>query len=161
MYLEAWMDPAWSGSSASSGAELCRSCVPPDHQLSSLLQNIAWLLYLNCNCCSQFPYHHVITQITVSHFVSNNFFMKNSTPCNPPPPPPPPPPPSKSIPVWRKTNRIERQKFPPTSLNISHHNLILWNAYGNLHYNILSTPADSLLHYAPQVFSLWSLWNPG
>ena len=40
-------------------AELCRSCVRPAHQL----------LYLNCNCCSQFTYHHVITQITVSHFV--------------------------------------------------------------------------------------------
>ena len=38
-------------------AELCRSCVPLAHQL----------LYLNC--CSQFTYHHVITQITVSHFV--------------------------------------------------------------------------------------------
>ena len=31
--------------------------------------------YLNCNCCSQFAYHHVITQITVSHFVSNNFCL--------------------------------------------------------------------------------------
>jgi hypothetical protein len=40
-------------------AELCRSCVPPAHQL----------LYWNWNCCSQFTYHHVITQITVSHFV--------------------------------------------------------------------------------------------
>jgi hypothetical protein len=26
---------------------------------------------LNCNCCSQFAYHHVITQITVSHFVTH------------------------------------------------------------------------------------------
>jgi hypothetical protein len=25
------------------------------------------LLYLNCNCCSQFAYHRVIAQITVSH----------------------------------------------------------------------------------------------
>jgi hypothetical protein len=55
--------------------------VPPAHQLASLLQSLAWLLYLNCNCCSQFTYH-VITQITVSHFVSNYFFcfiIKNST----------------------------------------------------------------------------------
>ena len=61
--------------SASSGAELCRSCVPPAHQLASLLQSIALLLYLNCNCCSQLAYHHVITQITVSHFASNNFLL--------------------------------------------------------------------------------------
>ena len=27
--------------SASSGAELCRSCVPPGHQLASLLQSLA------------------------------------------------------------------------------------------------------------------------
>ena len=58
---------------ASSGAELCRSCVPPAHRLASLLQNLARLLYLNCNCCcSQFAYHHVITQITI---VSNNFLL--------------------------------------------------------------------------------------
>jgi hypothetical protein len=30
------------------------------------------ILYLNCNCCSQFAYHHVITQIIVSHFLLNN-----------------------------------------------------------------------------------------
>ena len=29
------------GCSASSGAELCRSCVPPAHQLASLLQSVA------------------------------------------------------------------------------------------------------------------------
>jgi hypothetical protein len=29
------------GGSASSGAELCRSCVPPTHQLASLLQSFA------------------------------------------------------------------------------------------------------------------------
>ena len=29
------------GCSASSGAELCRSCVPPAHQLASLLQSLA------------------------------------------------------------------------------------------------------------------------
>jgi hypothetical protein len=63
------------GCSASSGAELCRSCVPPAHQLASLLQSFAALLYLNCNCCSQLAYQHVITQITVSHFVSNNFLL--------------------------------------------------------------------------------------
>jgi hypothetical protein len=33
------------------------------------------ILYLNCNCCSQFAYHHVITQTTVSHFVSNIFLL--------------------------------------------------------------------------------------
>ena len=40
------------------------------------------ILYLNCNCCSQFAYHHVIAQITVSHFVSIIFcfIMKKSTP---------------------------------------------------------------------------------
>jgi hypothetical protein len=59
------------GCSASPGAELCWSCVPPAHQLASLRQSLAWLLYLNCNCCSQFAYHHVITQITVSNFASN------------------------------------------------------------------------------------------
>jgi hypothetical protein len=32
-------------------------------------------IYLNCNCCSQFAYHHVITQITESHFVSNIFLL--------------------------------------------------------------------------------------
>jgi hypothetical protein len=76
------MDPAWSGRGgggggcyASSGAELCRSCVPPAHQLASLLQSLAWLLHLNCNCCSQFAYDHVITQITISHFVSNNILL--------------------------------------------------------------------------------------
>jgi hypothetical protein len=42
------------------GADLCRSCVPPA-----------------INYCSQFTYHHVITQIIVSHFV---FIIKNSTP---------------------------------------------------------------------------------
>ena len=48
-------------------------------------QNYYIILYLNCNCCSQFAYHHVITQITVSHFVSNTFFsiMKNSNPLHP------------------------------------------------------------------------------
>ena len=60
--------------SASFGAELCQSCVPTAHQLASLLQSLALLVYLNCNCCSQLAYHHVITQITVSHFASNNFF---------------------------------------------------------------------------------------
>jgi hypothetical protein len=66
------------GCSASSGAELCRSCVPPAHQHASLLQSLALLLQsldLNCNCCSQFAYHHVITQNTVSNFVSNNFLL--------------------------------------------------------------------------------------
>ena len=59
--------------SASSGAELCRTvahvCHPPIN-----------ILYLNY-CCSQFAFHHVITQITVSHLVSNIvcFIMKNST----------------------------------------------------------------------------------
>ena len=28
-----------------------------------------------CNCCSRFAYRHVITQITVSHIVSNNFLL--------------------------------------------------------------------------------------
>jgi hypothetical protein len=71
--------PAWSGRGGgcyvSSGAELCRSCVPPAHQLASLLQSLAWLLYLNGNCCSQFAYDHIITQITISHFVSNNVLL--------------------------------------------------------------------------------------
>ena len=90
----AWSDGGGGGCSVSSGAELCRSCVLPAHQLASLLQSLAWLLYLNCNCCSQFAYHHVITQITVSYFVSNNFCLswKIAPPlyplCTPPPPPP-------------------------------------------------------------------------
>ena len=71
-------------------AELCRSCVPPDHQL----------LYLNCNC-SQFTYHHVINNSNYCiSFCLFCFIMKNSTPsgqgwggrvCTPPP--------SKSIPA--------------------------------------------------------------
>ena len=93
-------------SSSPAGAELCRSCAPPTHQLAWLLQTLAWLLYLNCNCCSHFAYHHVVTQITVSHFVSNIFcfIMKNNTPLHPlwsglgAPRNPPPPLPSKSIP---------------------------------------------------------------
>ena len=55
------------------------------------------ILHLNCNCCSQFAYHHVIAQITVSHFVSIIFcfIMKKAPPApspvrawrvNPPPP---------------------------------------------------------------------------
>jgi hypothetical protein len=53
------MDLVGGGGALVPTAELCWSCVPPAHQL----------LYLNCDCCSQFTYHHVITQITVSHFV--------------------------------------------------------------------------------------------
>jgi hypothetical protein len=60
-------------------------CRPP-HQLVSLLQSLAWLLYLNCNCCSQFAYDHVITQITISHFVSNNFLLYREK-LHPPAPP--------------------------------------------------------------------------
>jgi hypothetical protein len=83
------MDPAWSGKGGAlvPTAELCRSCVPPAHQL----------LYLNCNCYSQFTYHHVITQITVSHFVFFALSWKIAPPlhpfwpglggCAPPPPP--------------------------------------------------------------------------
>jgi hypothetical protein len=33
------------GCSASSGAALCRSCVPPAHQLASLLQSLAWIVF--------------------------------------------------------------------------------------------------------------------
>jgi hypothetical protein len=65
-------------------AELYWSCVPPAHQL----------LYLNCNCCSQFTYH-VITQITVSHFV----FFALSWKIAPPLARGGVHPPSKSIPV--------------------------------------------------------------
>jgi hypothetical protein len=68
------MVPAWSGRGGAlvPTAELCRSCVPPAHQL----------LYLNCNCCSQliFTYHHAITQITVSHFVFFCFIKKKHPP---------------------------------------------------------------------------------
>jgi hypothetical protein len=76
-------DGRGGGCPASSGAELCRSRAPPAHQHTTVL---AWLLYLNYNCCSQFAYHHVITQITVSHFGSNIFcfIMKNITPPAPP-----------------------------------------------------------------------------
>jgi hypothetical protein len=58
-YSHADTDQSRGGGALVPNAELCRSCVPPAHQL----------LYLNCNCCSQFTYHHGITQITVSHFV--------------------------------------------------------------------------------------------
>jgi hypothetical protein len=49
------------------------------------------ILYLNCNCCSQFACHHAIAQITVSHFVSDSllFFAFISWKIAPP---------SKSIP---------------------------------------------------------------
>ena len=36
-----WTGFLSSSSSSSSGAELCRSCVPPAHQLASLLQSLA------------------------------------------------------------------------------------------------------------------------
>jgi hypothetical protein len=76
MFLQGWIQhDLVGGCSASSGAELCWSCVPPAHQLASLLQSLASLQYLNCNCCSQFAYHHIITQITVSHFVSDTFLL--------------------------------------------------------------------------------------
>jgi hypothetical protein len=40
---------------------------------------------LNCNCCLKFAYHHVVAQITLSHFVSIIFCftMKKSSPCTP------------------------------------------------------------------------------
>jgi hypothetical protein len=83
-------------------------CVPPAHQLASLLQSLAWLLYLNCNCCSQFAYHHVITQILylILPLIIFCFIMKNSTPPAPPlarardgvhPPPHPPLPVNPSL----------------------------------------------------------------
>jgi hypothetical protein len=55
------------------------SCVLPAHQLASLLQSLAWLQYLNCNCCSQFAYHHV------KHY--SNYCISF---CHTPPPPPSP-----------------------------------------------------------------------
>ena len=127
------MDPAWSGRGGGGallalGAKLSRVRAPPAHQFAWLLQSLAWLLYLNCNYCSQFAYHHVITQITVSHSVCFN--MKNSTPpalplarargCDPPPTPP-----SKSIPgmSWLPEKNISRTwKFlvkAPTRTKIS------------------------------------------
>jgi hypothetical protein len=72
-----WFDPAWSGRGAALQA-LVQSCVG---HVCHLPINI---LYLNCNCCSQFAYHHVIAQITVSHFVS--YFLlyhEKSIPCTP------------------------------------------------------------------------------
>jgi hypothetical protein len=56
---QGWIQHDLEGGALVPTAELCRLCVPTAHQL----------LYLNCNCFSQFAYHHVITQITVSHFV--------------------------------------------------------------------------------------------
>ena len=67
--IDSGMDPAWSGGGGGGAlvptAELCRSCVP------------------NCNCCSQFTYHHVITQITVSHFVFFALSWKIAPPLHP------------------------------------------------------------------------------
>ena len=69
--IQGWiqLDLVGGGGALVPTAELCWSCVPPAHQL----------LHLNCNCCSQFTYHHVITQITVSHFV----FFALSPPLHP------------------------------------------------------------------------------
>jgi hypothetical protein len=108
LHLKTGMDPAWSGRGGgcslwlerggcslggvlSLTAELCRSCVPPAHQL----------LYLNCNCCSQFTYHHVITQITVSHFVFFDLSWKIAPPLHPLWPGLGGHRLSKSIPVWK------------------------------------------------------------
>jgi hypothetical protein len=92
------------GCSASSSAKLCRSCVPPAHQLASLLQSLAWLLYLNCNCCSQFAYHHELLKLL--YLILSLIILSLSWKIAPPPgqewrgaPPPPIAPPSKSIPV--------------------------------------------------------------
>jgi hypothetical protein len=77
--FEGWGDQGWTqhdlvgGSTPMPTAELCRSCVPPAHQL----------LYWNCNCCSQFTCHHVITQITVSHFVFFDLSWKIAPPLHP------------------------------------------------------------------------------
>jgi hypothetical protein len=76
------IDPSWCGRGAALQA-VVQSCV--GHVCHSPIN----ILYLNCNCCSQFAYHHVIAQITVSHFVSIIFCFIIKKP--PPPPPPPPP----------------------------------------------------------------------
>ena len=66
-HMKTGMDPAQSVKGGGGGcalATLVPSCVgqvcrPPIN-----------ILYLNCNSCSQFAYHHAIAHITVSHFVS-------------------------------------------------------------------------------------------
>jgi hypothetical protein len=71
------IDPAWSGRGAALQA-LVQSCV--GHVCHSSIN----ILYLNCNCCSQFGYHHVNAQITVSHFVSIIFcFIMKKHPLHP------------------------------------------------------------------------------
>jgi hypothetical protein len=80
------MDPAWSGGGGGDALPAVvpscvgRACRP--RLIHYVQQSLTWLLYLSCNCCSQFAYHHVITQITVSHFVSNTILLyhENSTP---------------------------------------------------------------------------------
>ena len=49
----------------------------PSNQLASCFTTAKSCLttVLNCNCCSQFAHHHVITQITESHFVPDNFLL--------------------------------------------------------------------------------------
>jgi hypothetical protein len=77
---QGWIQHGWGGGGGGGGAlpALVLSCVghvcrPPINLLHYC--KVLLGLYLNCNCCSQFAYHHVITQITVSHFASNNFLL--------------------------------------------------------------------------------------
>jgi hypothetical protein len=70
-FEQGWIQHDLVGRGGGAMPALVPSCVGhvcrPAYQLASLLLSLAWLLFLNCNCCSQFAYHHVITQITVSH----------------------------------------------------------------------------------------------
>jgi hypothetical protein len=78
---------AWSGNGsalpASSGAELCRSCVLPTHQLAWLLQSLAWLLWIWIVVHSSL----IITLLLkllylILSLIFSCFIMKNSTPLH-------------------------------------------------------------------------------
>jgi hypothetical protein len=122
---------------------LCRSCMPPGHQLAWLLQSLAWLLYLNCNNIIMLLLKLLYLILSLIFFC---FVMKNSTPPAPPlaraqprkpgflkiAPPPAPPlararwgaqppiPPSKPIPVLTVSysNAIFSTKFFTLNLNL-------------------------------------------
>ena len=71
------------GCSARSSAKLCWSCVSPAHQLASLLQSLASLLYLNCNnCCSQLLIIMLLLKLLylILSLIIFCFIMKNTTP---------------------------------------------------------------------------------
>jgi hypothetical protein len=67
---------------------LCRSCMPPGHQLAWLLQSLAWLLYLNCNNIVVHSSLIIMLLLKLLYLILSLIFfcfiMKNSTPPAPP-----------------------------------------------------------------------------